>query len=116
VRPSILRPGAGRRGKIINLSGGDATAPQPGLTAYGASKAGLVRFTRTLAEGEKAFVIDVNAVAPGALATRLMNELHDAGSDKIAARHHACVAQVLDQGGMLIARPAELCVLDCGGP
>jgi NAD(P)-dependent dehydrogenase (short-subunit alcohol dehydrogenase family) len=100
----------GRRGKIINLSGGGATAPQPGLSAYGASKAGLVRFTETLAEEVKAFAIDVNAVAPGPLATRLMHELRDAGPDKIGANYHARVAQLLNEGGMSMARPAELCV------
>jgi NAD(P)-dependent dehydrogenase (short-subunit alcohol dehydrogenase family) len=39
-----------RRAKIINLSGGGATAPQPGLSAYGASKAAVVRFTETLSK------------------------------------------------------------------
>jgi 3-oxoacyl-[acyl-carrier protein] reductase len=100
----------GRHGKIINLSGGGATAPQPGLTAYGATKAGLVRFTEALAEEVKAFSIDVNTVAPGALATRLMHELREAGPDKIGARYHARVTNVLNEGGMSMTRPAELCV------
>jgi len=37
-------------GKIINLSGGGGTAPLPNLSAYAVSKAGVVRFTETLAE------------------------------------------------------------------
>jgi NAD(P)-dependent dehydrogenase (short-subunit alcohol dehydrogenase family) len=100
----------GRHRKIITLSGGGATSPQPGLTAYGASKAGLVRFTETLAEEVKELAIDVNAVAPGALATRLMHELYEAGPDRIGADYHRQVAELLDKGGMPIARPAELCV------
>ena len=36
-------------GKIINLSGGGATAPLPFISSYAASKAGVVRFTETLA-------------------------------------------------------------------
>ena len=59
-----------RYGKIINLSGGGATNPLPGISAYAASKAAVVRFTETLALEVKEFGIDVNAVAPGALATR----------------------------------------------
>ena len=56
-----------RYGKIINLSGGGATNPLPGISAYAASKAAVVRFTETLALEVKEFGIDVNAVAPGAL-------------------------------------------------
>src|SRR5215510_3209547 len=37
-------------GKIINLSGGGATAPLPRFTAYAASRADVVRFTETIAE------------------------------------------------------------------
>ena len=102
-------PAANRR-KIINVSGGGATSPQPGLTAYGASKAGLVRFTETLAEEVKEFEIDVNAVAPGALATRLMKELHAAGPEGIGTDHHRRVEQLLSIGAMSIAKPAELCI------
>jgi len=58
-----------RRGKIINLSGGGATAPLPRLSAYAAAKSALVRLTETLAQETAGFGIDVNAVAPGALNT-----------------------------------------------
>ena len=74
-----------RYGKIINLSGGGATNPLPGISAYAASKAAIVRFTETLALEVKADGIDVNAVAPGALATRLTDQLLAAGPDKVGA-------------------------------
>jgi NAD(P)-dependent dehydrogenase (short-subunit alcohol dehydrogenase family) len=67
-----------RRGKIINLSGGGATAPLPRLSAYAASKAAVVRLTETLAEELREFSIDVNAIAPGALNTRLLEEILNA--------------------------------------
>ena len=57
------------RGKIINLSGGGATAPMPFISAYAASKAAVVRLTETLAEELRADKIDVNAVAPGFIKT-----------------------------------------------
>ena len=41
--------GAIGQGKIIQLSGGGATSPLPGLSAYAASKAAIVRFVETLA-------------------------------------------------------------------
>ncbi len=74
-----------RAGKIINLSGGGATNPLPGISAYAASKAAMVRFTETLALEVKEFGIDVNAVAPGALATRLTDQLLAAGPDAVGA-------------------------------
>src|SRR6185503_16098037 len=74
-----------RYGKIINLSGGGATNPLPGISAYAASKAAIVRFTETLALEVKADGIDVNAVAPGALMTRLTDQLLAAGPNKVGA-------------------------------
>jgi NAD(P)-dependent dehydrogenase (short-subunit alcohol dehydrogenase family) len=64
-----------RRGKIVNFSGGGAAAPQPRFSAYGVSKAAVVRFTETLAEELKGFNIQVNAVAPGLVDTQLQNEV-----------------------------------------
>src|SRR5215472_4065265 len=65
---SLFKPN--RYGKIVNISGGGATGPLPGLSAYAASKAAVVRFTETLALEAREWAIDVNAVAPGALMTR----------------------------------------------
>ena len=59
-----------RRGKIITLSGG-GVRPQPNCTAYNASKAAVVRFTEALASDLEGTGIDVNAVAPGTLDTRM---------------------------------------------
>lgn len=66
-------------GKIIQLSGGGATNPLPGISAYAASKAAAVRFAETLAEELRAHHVDVNAVAPGALNTRMLDEVLAAG-------------------------------------
>lgn len=73
------------RGKIVVLSGGGATNPLPNISAYAASKAAVVRLMETLAEELKSFHVDVNAIAPGALATRLVDEVLAAGADKVGA-------------------------------
>jgi len=73
------------RGKIIILSGGGATNPLPNISAYAASKAAVVRLMETLAEELKSFQVDVNAIAPGALATRLVDEVLAAGPEKVGA-------------------------------
>jgi NAD(P)-dependent dehydrogenase (short-subunit alcohol dehydrogenase family) len=99
----------GRR-KIVNVSGGGATTPQHGLSAYGAAKAGVVRLTETLALELRDFAIDVNAVAPGALRTRLMDELVGAGAGKIGADYHKRLEELHAKGGMSIDRAADFCV------
>src|SRR6185503_5362742 len=99
-----------RYGKIINLSGGGATNPLPGISAYAASKAAVVRFTETLALEVKEFGIDVNAVAPGALATRLTNQLVAAGPERIGAGLHERMTKLQREGGTPLDVGASLCV------
>ncbi len=57
-------------GKIITLSGG-GVQPHPGTSAYNTSKGAVLRFTEALAVDLEGTGIDVNAVAPGALDTRM---------------------------------------------
>jgi NAD(P)-dependent dehydrogenase (short-subunit alcohol dehydrogenase family) len=97
-------------GKIINLSGGGATAPLPRISAYAASKAAVVRFTETLAEECRSTGIDVNAIAPGALNTRLMDELLAAGPEKIGTEFHDKMTKQQKQGATPLAKGAELAV------
>jgi len=73
------------RGKIVILSGGGATNPLPNISSYAASKAAVVRLMETLAEELRASHVDVNAIAPGALATRLVDEVLAAGPEKVGA-------------------------------
>ncbi|HLP78459.1 MAG TPA: SDR family oxidoreductase [Candidatus Paceibacterota bacterium] len=72
-----------QRGKIVILSGGGATNPLPNISSYAASKAAVVRLMETFAEELRAFHVDVNAIAPGALATRLVDEVLAAGPEKV---------------------------------
>jgi 3-oxoacyl-[acyl-carrier protein] reductase len=76
---------SGAHKKIIVLSGGGATNPLPNISAYAASKAAVIRLMETLAEELKPFHVDVNAIAPGALATRLVDEVLAAGAEKVGA-------------------------------
>ena len=70
-------------GKIVIISGGGASAPLPNISAYAASKAGAVRLAETLAEELKPFNIQVNAVAPGPMATRMMSQAIAAGPSTV---------------------------------
>jgi NAD(P)-dependent dehydrogenase (short-subunit alcohol dehydrogenase family) len=97
-------------GKIIQLSGGGATAPLPFLSAYAASKAGIVRFMETLAEEVKGDGIDVNSIAPGALNTRLLDEVLEAGPEKVGKSFYERSVKQKAEGGSPPERGAELAV------
>jgi 3-oxoacyl-[acyl-carrier protein] reductase len=95
-------------GKIVNLSGGGATSPLPFISAYAASKAAVVRFTETLAHELRQYGIDVNAVAPGALATRMMDQAIAAGPESVGEEFHARMLELKEEGGTPLALGAAL--------
>lgn len=95
-------------GKIIQLSGGGATNPMPNISAYAVSKAAIVRFAETLAEEVRGFNIDVNAIAPGALNTRLLEEVLTAGPDKVGQTFFDRSIKQKESGGAGLERGAEL--------
>jgi len=97
-------------GKIINLSGGGATAPLPFISSYAASKAGVVRFTETLAGECNGFKIDVNAIAPGALNTRLLDEVLSAGPKVIGNDFYEKALKQKKDGGVPLEVGVELSV------
>jgi 3-oxoacyl-[acyl-carrier protein] reductase len=68
-----------RDGRIINLSGGGAVSPRPWFSAYGASKAAIVRLTETLAVEVADHGIQVNAISPGAVNTKMTEQAVAAG-------------------------------------
>ena len=110
VLPSLIRPGRPRRGKIILLSGGGATKPLPNLSAYAASKAAVVRFGETLAEEVRSQGVDVNSVAPGALNTRLLDEVLAAGPERVGQTFYEQSLKQKAEGGTPLERGAALCV------
>ena len=97
-------------GKIINLSGGGATAPLPRISAYAASKAAVVRLTETLAEECRDYAIDINAVAPGALNTRLLEEVLESGPEAVGKAFYEKALKQKASGGTPMQLGAELCV------
>lgn len=72
-------------GKIVAISGGGATKALPGISAYAASKTAAIRLLECLALELQEDNIQVNAVAPGALRTRLIDQVLSAGPEKVGA-------------------------------
>jgi 3-oxoacyl-[acyl-carrier protein] reductase len=99
-----------RYGKIVVLSGGGATNPLPNISCYAASKAAAVRLMETLAEELRDFHVDVNAVAPGALKTRLVDQVLAAGPEKVGAGFFAKNKKWSEEGATPLELGASLCV------
>lgn len=99
-----------RSGKIVQLSGGGATNPLPRLSAYAASKAAIVRFVETLAEEVRDDGIDVNSIAPGALNTRLLDEVLSAGPLRVGQAFYERSLKQKQQGGAPQEEGARLAV------
>jgi len=98
------------QGKIVILSGGGATNPLPNISAYAASKAAVIRLMETLAEELKTFRVDVNAIAPGALVTRLVDEVLAAGPEKVGAAFYEKNKQWKNKGATPLELGANLAV------
>jgi 3-oxoacyl-[acyl-carrier protein] reductase len=106
VLPTMIK---NKKGKIINMSGGGGAAPFPRFSAYGISKAGVIRLTETIASEFKNYNIDINAIAPGAVNTRLLDQALAAGE----AAGKDFLTQSLKQkekGGVPPEKVAELAI------
>lgn len=106
VIPVMIAQGGG---KIINFSGGGAAYGRPFFAAYGASKAALVRLTETLAMELADANVQLNAIAPGPVRSRMWDELRQAGASA-GVRALAELSQMDREGGVPPERGAALAV------
>ena len=75
-----------RRGRIINLSSVVAFTGNPGQANYASTKAGLIGFTRALAQEVGLRGITVNCVAPGFIKTDMTRALSDEQQGELRQR------------------------------
>jgi len=80
---SMLTAGDGR---IVNISSVVSLTGYSGLSAYSATKASLIGFTRSLAREVGPLGITVNAIAPGFIDTEMTHSLSAAEREKIQRR------------------------------
>lgn len=77
---------ARQSGRIINVSSIAGRIGWPGDTSYGAAKAGLVGFTRSLAKEVAPHGITANVVMPGYIDTDMTSELTPRSKDLMVSR------------------------------
>jgi len=109
VLPTMLQH---QRGKIINVAGAGAGATNAwrNISAYVVSKAAVVRLTETLALELEGTNIQVNALGPGSIHTRMWEELRN-GAQRIGdAALYELGQRVTSGGGASIAQAAALAV------
>jgi 3-oxoacyl-[acyl-carrier protein] reductase len=94
------------RGKIINVYGGRGR----GTSSYGASKVAVADITETLAIELAGNNIQVNALSPGSINTRMWEETRDAAQAAGDQELFEYGQRVTSGGGASIDRAAELAV------
>ena len=75
VVASAALPAMGAGGRFVFLSSSASGAPQPGLSAYSASKAGLDAFAAAMAKEVERDGIAVHVVATGPVATPMLDDV-----------------------------------------
>jgi acetoacetyl-CoA reductase/3-oxoacyl-[acyl-carrier protein] reductase len=100
VAPAMLERG---RGRIINMSSNAALCGEAGLSDYAAVKMAIVGLTRALAQEFASRCVTVNAVAPGAIATRAHQAIPRESLNKLTASTPAG----------FVAEPADVAELVC---
>jgi len=80
---SMIADGGGR---VVNVASIIASTGYSGLSVYGATKASMIGFTRSLAREVGRRGINVNAVAPGFLDTEMTQRMDDDQRNQIARR------------------------------
>jgi 3-oxoacyl-[acyl-carrier protein] reductase len=76
----------GDGGRIVNLSSIIGSTGYNGLSVYGATKAALIGFTKSLAREVGRQNVTVNAIAPGFIETEMTEGLGAEGKDQVRRR------------------------------
>lgn len=75
-----------RSGRIIGITSVVGVTGNPGQTNYAASKAGMIGFSKALAQEVASRGITVNCIAPGFISSPMTDELNDAQREATLAR------------------------------
>jgi len=93
--------------KIINFSGGGSTSSRTNFSAYAVSKTAIVKFTEILADEMAEQNIDINAIAPGAVNTSMLDEVLAAKFS--AGEEYPLAIKRKKSGGVSPKKAVDLC-------
>ena len=99
---------APRRAKVVCLGGGGGTKARANFSAYAAAKTGVIRLVETLAEEWRGAPRDINAVAPGAVSTRMTAEVLRVGAATAGADEYQAARRLTESGGGAMAQALGL--------
>lgn len=98
-------------GRIVNLASIIASTGYSGLSVYGATKASIIGFSRSLAREVGRMGVNVNSVAPGFVATEMTHSLKDEQRQQIerrsALKHLADVDDIANAVEFLLSDKAK---------
>ncbi len=93
-------------GKIINIASVDGFNPEPFVSVYSISKAGVRMITKAFANELVSFNIQVNTIVPGPIDTKMMNSHWAHLPPEEAKKAKAALEKILPTGRM--GRPDEI--------
>jgi NAD(P)-dependent dehydrogenase (short-subunit alcohol dehydrogenase family) len=85
-KEAIVKMRENKFGRIINMTSVIGLCGNFGQTAYGAAKAGVIGFTKSLAHEAALKGITVNAIAPGFIETEMIKDIPAEVREKIESR------------------------------
>jgi 3-oxoacyl-[acyl-carrier protein] reductase len=98
-------------GRIVNVASILGFTGSSGLSAYGATKASMIGFTRSLAREVGRLGVNVNAIAPGFMETDMTQGLDEQRREQVARRsalrRFTCVEDVADAIEFLLGAKAR---------
>ena len=97
-----------KEGRIVNLSGGGATGPREYFMGYAIAKTGVVRATETMAKETEQDGIRINAIAPGAMNTQMLEEMLAAGEKALGKKAYEQALGQKKKGGVPLEKAARL--------
>ena len=84
---AVIQHMRGRRyGRIVNVASIAGKEGNPNMTAYSASKAGVIAFTKSLAKEVAPEGICINSITPAVIRTRILEQLTQAQIDYMVQR------------------------------
>lgn len=104
----LLMVASRENGKVICFSGGGASSPRPNFSAYACAKAAVVRLVENLSVEWRGLPIDINAIAPGAVATGMTQEVLRTGAEQAGSNEIAVAGRLLESGAGPMRRVGDL--------